>query len=653
MKSPTLLWNMLADELGQRCGVCTDRDKQTVAVRSEHEGFAFLALALPRFGKDFERSLELGEIAPNTFIGFKTCGGARTPSFLGGFVELVFDRFDGRLIQEPSVDAIHAVRQLTLMYGKVEVRCAEKHVARAIDSYLECEQDVRTATFRGTSARAEVFRQVKAVLWSDVLQRVDKDLYEEERQAGLSTRDPDWPYIRPKHGPGATADRRRGNAKFSVGGQWPRRLETVFSSAEYLLPNVGHHDCLDRVDFPGARNELPTRLVDVPKSLDKPRLIAEEPSWMQFVQQGIKERVVTHIQASQLGAVVGFDDQWRNHRLAQKGSLDGSLATLDLSEASDRVSNQLVNLLLSRNPLTRRAVMACRSLRVDVPGRGVYPLAKFASMGSALTFPIEAMVFATVVFVGIQRSLGRPLTRRDVLNLRDKVRVYGDDIIVPTDYTSSVIEALEDYGLKVNSHKSFWRGAFRESCGKEYYRGEDVSIVRVRKLVGAAHEFPVFPTSRRHAVETESLVNLRNRFYLSGEWRTAAWLDERIGRLLNGRYPRIACRPLDPDKDPEARSRVLGRYTFLWTSVHGVHSERQIPLVRGWVVRTPKPESPADEIGSLRKVLAPRRRFDDRPLTREWERFEATPFEDDDHLQYAGRPDADRSRLRPGISCPL
>jgi hypothetical protein len=356
---------------------------------------------------------------------------------------------------------------------------------------------------------------------------------------------------------------------------------------------------------------------------------------MQYMQQGLKNMIVPAIQKDNLmGGIVGFDDQVVNRRLAKEGSLTGSLATLDLSEASDRVSNQLVWLLLNQWPLVEEAVDATRSRKADVPGEGIISLSKFASMGSALTFPIEAMVFATVVFLGIENALNRPLRRSDVKSLRSKVRVYGDDIIVPVEYTHAVVESLEDFGFRVNSRKSFWTGKFRESCGREFYDGHDVSVVRVRELVQMGELYDL-PKQRRFVRETESTVALRNKFYLAGMWRTAAWLHRWNTKLLGGWYPTIVAEEMNPGEDPTPRSRVLGRWTLLPFRANTSEPQRmsashQSLKVKGWVVSSTLPASKASDVGALLKVLAPR----------------GLPFEDVKHLERAGRPDAVRMKLR-------
>jgi hypothetical protein len=285
--------------------------------------------------------------------------------------------------------------------------------------------------------------------------------------------------------------------------------------------------------------------------------------------------------------------------MARRGSLFRDLATLDLSEASDRVSNQLVRELTAQHPWLAKALDATRSRKADVRGKTIR-LAKFASMGSAVCFPIETLVFLTCVFVGIEQALNRPLCRRDLDGYSDSVRVYGDDIVVPVQMTDSVIRSLETYGLKVNRHKSFWTGSFRESCGKEYFRGEDVSIVRVREFL---------PSSRRHVRELVSAVSLRNNLFLAGLWKSAKHLDRLIGGLID--FPAVL--PTSP---------CLGRYSFLGYDTGKVCPNLHKPLVRGWRISPKIPKSPLGGLGALQKFF----------LKRGFEPSE------EGHLERAGRP---------------
>ena len=331
----------------------------------------------------------------------------------------------------------------------------------------------------------------------------------------LDTKVANWELI-PKHGPGAVADRlsQLGKRDFPY---WTDRLEAVFPKWRYTANNPQGF----QVQTVPISDELPVRVVTVPKTQSTPRIIAIEPSAVQYAQQGLKREIYEWIERGPLRKVLGFQDQTRNRDLAREASLTGSHSTLDLSEASDRVHWYLVDQVLLKYPHLREYVRNTRSYRADVPFHGVIPLQKFASMGSALTFPVEAMVFTTLAVLGMEQAERRRIKPRE---LPGRISVYGDDIIIPTHTTDHVVDWLQHFGAKVNQHKSFRSGKFRESCGAEYYDGHDVSVVRVRSEL---------PSSRGDAAEIAALVDLRNRAYVAGMWTFVHDLDEALDGLVH------------------------------------------------------------------------------------------------------------------------
>nr|UJQ85139.1 MAG: hypothetical protein 3 [Leviviridae sp.] len=530
------------------------------------------------------------------------------------------------------------------MFGKINLPCSEKRVAAAIAKYVECEKEVRKHDAERTEDDYLAFTRMSRLLWSDVFTHVDLKVFRGT--------------LLPRHGPGATADRLTGNRKFEQR-EWTERLEEVFPAREHLIPNERYYAYLDHVDFLEPGRERPVKVITVPKTLKTPRIIAIEPTSMQYMQQAISRELVDTIESgdSRFGWCLGFRDQAPNQRMASEGSYDGSLATLDLSEASDRVSNQLVRRMLAPHKWLAMGVDATRSRKADVPGHGVIRLSKFASMGSALTFPLEAMVFSTLVFLGIERGLNTQFTAKDIRSYRGKVRVYGDDIVVPVESVRSVVDTLEAFGFRVNTDKSFWTGSFRESCGREYYAGHDVSITRVRSLfpsrrstgAGQSDDWP-------HRVI--STVSLRNRLYMAGLWNTVRYMDDYLDKCLR-HFPFVS--PGAP---------VLGKWTFMGYETHKLHSTLHTPLVKGFVIQSRPRVSHLDDVGALLKCLSSSvdegdldsylgfrssPAFEDASLTFT-QRLKrdvvlsalsgSEPAADDDHLVRYGRPDAVDIKLR-------
>jgi hypothetical protein len=612
------LWQVALEELsaGCVCAVVTTHDLQTVMGRLEHEGESFLTITLPAFAKDFEKSLDDGWISKDRFRGWSKHtsrdGDPMMPKFLSGFMSRVFNRVDGQLLDNPDPQAVFAIRQLTLMFGKMLTPCSDARVEQAMRAYVECEQELRRSDANLPLHLSEEFKDASLIMWGWVFQQVDEDVYNGN--------------IIPKHGPGATADKLVGNNKFDQV-EWTERLDRVFPFGDFLVPSPRHHfDVLSRVKFLEPGDERPVRVVAVPKTLKTPRIIAIEPTCMQYVQQGLMAKFVQYLESPSVESLrcapfpnpgygyVGFEDQTPNQRMAQQGSRDGSLATLDLSEASDRVSNQLVRLMLENFPNLAEGVDSCRSRKADVQGFGVIRLAKFASMGSALTFPIEAIVFSTVAMMGIAKELNCPFDL-DLLNrFRGQVRVYGDDIIVPTTYAESVADLLETFGFRVNRNKSFWTGEFRESCGKEYFRGTDVSIVRCRRGL---------PSQLTHVEEIVSTVSMRNQLYKAGLWQTAKFLDDKLFPLLRGNYPIV-----------EETSPVLGRHSICFGYMpEKISINTHAPLVKGYRINARIPASLVSGVGALLKCLL---------------KQGEEPFADSRHLTRGGRPDAVNIKLGYG-----
>lgn len=207
------------------------------------------------------------------------------------------------------------------------------------------------------------------------------------------------------------------------------------------------------------------RIAFVPKDWKRLRQIAVEPSLNMFVQQGIGSVMLNRLRL--FG--VNLTDQSRNRRLAQKGSHDGTLATIDLKDASSRICYALVKDLLPRDWMA--LLDAVRSPWGLLPDGSHMRYHSFSTQGNGYTFPLESLVFWAV--------LKAALPRRAVLS------VYGDDIIVETKHYRRALTALAAIGAIVNETKSFAEGPFRESCGGDYISGVPVRPVFYKEPAAA------------------------------------------------------------------------------------------------------------------------------------------------------------------------
>jgi len=213
----------------------------------------------------------------------------------------------------------------------------------------------------------------------------------------------------------------------------------------------------------------------VPKTSEIDRVACKEPDLNMYCQKAVGDIIRSRL----LAKGVDLNDQTINQRLAYEGSVSGELATVDLSSASDSVTVSLVQALL---PLEwSMLLMELRSQFTLVPAyvdsRGMRVEAHWhlnemiSSMGNAFTFELESLLFWVI-------ARGCAYFTRT----RGRISVYGDDIICPTGLKVSLESALDFFGFTVNRSKSFWDGAFRESCGKHYFSGVEVTPFYVKRL---------------------------------------------------------------------------------------------------------------------------------------------------------------------------
>lgn len=533
--SPSLgLLEALLADAGMACNTSTIRDFLTLKSRVEHEGGSFLTICLPTFAKGFERSLEAGRWLPNLFTGFKTRKGTCLPAFLQGFTSLVFHSTKGDLHENPSIDAVMAVRQICLCYNKIKSDCTEQRQRSAGAAYVSCEAEVAKFRVRNWKLRQK-FAEVSRHYYGSTLHRLSCVM---QGDCGLPTR----------HGPGVTVDGTSGNGKYLHRG-WSRRLNRVFPFDRYwfvsfneLVEELGGDGISYREVLP--KEEPPVRVCFVPKTQKAPRVIAIEPVYNQYLQQGLM-RVLVHLleRDKRTKGQINFTDQTINGSLALSSSITREFATIDLKEASDRLHAAVVHLMVQCQPDVNRAVFACRSRYAKLPNGEVIAMKKFASQGSAVTFPIEAMAFYSIAVAAFAEHYGLPVHHPRVEAFSKKVFVYGDDIIVPTKEVSLVIDGLESAGLLVNKNKTFIQSHFRESCGIDAFAGHLVTPIYVR-----TNE----PVGKRDASELASTVSTANQFYLKGYWKTAAYLRAIVEKFVGNELPHV--RP---------SSELLGWYSFM------------------------------------------------------------------------------------------
>jgi hypothetical protein len=228
-----------------------------------------------------------------------------------------------------------------------------------------------------------------------------------------------------------------------------------------------------------------SRFSFVPKDDVKSRMIAIEPSLNMFYQLGLgrllEERLITFF-----GVDITSQPQI-NREAARFGSVTDSLATLDLSDASDSLGLPMLSWALPKSTLD--LLVALRSPR-GILGSESLELNMVSTMGNGFTFPLETVIFSAVVVSAIKscRFLPlRPCSQPDPqfippYKMGGYWGVFGDDLICHREVASRVIRLLTLLGFVVNRDKSFVEGVFRESCGRDFFKGHDVRGVYIKSL---------------------------------------------------------------------------------------------------------------------------------------------------------------------------
>lgn len=234
---------------------------------------------------------------------------------------------------------------------------------------------------------------------------------------------------------------------------------------------------------------VPGKVMFVPKNAKTHRSIVVEPSLNTFFQKGYG----TFIRSRLLHSGVDLKDgQVANQKAAMWGSAAGTLATVDLSMASDCVASGLVSHLLP--PDWFDALASLRTQHVTV-NNSEMRLEKFSSMGNGYTFELESLIFFAACH-SVCKHLG--VSTKEIL-------VYGDDIIIPVEAYDLLEECLNFCGFKFNREKSFKTGPFRESCGADFLSGFDIR-----------------PFYQKTLVSDRTLYTMHNWFVRHGEFELAA-----------------------------------------------------------------------------------------------------------------------------------
>lgn len=265
-------------------------------------------------------------------------------------------------------------------------------------------------------------------------------------------------------------------------------------------------------------SESVSEIQAVPKSYKARRIIAKERAGAQWLYQSLRKDLLLSMESRVPGTVYKYSDfitlydQVRSQDGCAFGSLTGSLATLDLSNASDTIRYSIAREVFPNWVIDR--IDPIRSQALVVGTKKVTPYL-FLTAGTAATFPCESLFFLAVAISSI-RYFNAVAGERIPITPKN-VYVYGDDIIIPTQCASICMEFLSKIGCIVNEEKSFYsplsEWTYREACGAELLNGEDVST----------QYFSRKTLSPCDAVSIKRLTELQHKLYAN--WRAARWLE--------------------------------------------------------------------------------------------------------------------------------
>jgi len=211
----------------------------------------------------------------------------------------------------------------------------------------------------------------------------------------------------------------------------------------------------------------------VPKNSKIDRAICIEPHTNILLQKGVGRCIRDRLRRFGLNLDTQAD---KNAKFARLGSIDGSYATIDLSNASDTIAWSTVFKLFP--PEWFEVLDSLRSPATQMPSGRWLVNEKFSSMGNGFTFELESLLFYAICLAVKQHYC-----------IEGEVMSFGDDIIVPTHMAQELIEFLGYLGFSVNKEKTYLHGPFRESCGKDYFLGHNVRPFFLKEVVSYETDF--------------------------------------------------------------------------------------------------------------------------------------------------------------------
>jgi hypothetical protein len=232
-----------------------------------------------------------------------------------------------RLHKDPA--SLGYLRNLLVFGYKAKFEPTDDQIQEAQASYLATEEANRqwNSWFNNLDFKGHLFRSARQIV-ARIIYRID------------------WSQISPSHGPGSVFPSRRPSEKTN----WETKYLSIseyypWDSNFALLPNYWEEaGCyLEEKDLEA---DILCSLVCVPKDSRGPRLISVHPCEAIWIQQGQRKKLEAAITRHPYTRDrIVFDDQSVNGECARASSASRELCSLDLKEASDRLTTSLIEYL--------------------------------------------------------------------------------------------------------------------------------------------------------------------------------------------------------------------------------------------------------------------------------------------------------------------
>lgn len=248
----------------------------------------------------------------------------------------------------------------------------------------------------------------------------------------------------------------------------------LYQTYLYLLENYDpcwySAEILRRNRYGAPRVVNYNRVVCVPKTSEIDRVIAVEPTINSIMQQGVKFALERRLKSVGIDLATQPD---KNRHMARLGSMGYGLATVDFTAASDSISRSLVQSLVPRDWFETLVDVSSPSFKVDDEIINADRI--MLSMGNATTFPLQTLIFLSLVYQ-VYAEKGERFA------VNETVAVFGDDVILLQHCCERFLELASSVGFLPNPEKTFFSGEFRESCGADWLNGRNVRGVYCRSL---------------------------------------------------------------------------------------------------------------------------------------------------------------------------